>query len=222
MSNDAPPQGGQPAGPAWNDSAADGPYDEPTDPWADTGAPLGPWDTAPGSLNDDARYRYGTAAPLINQPSGPDPTWLASAATPAPPAARSRTGLLIVLVSALAVLAVAGWAVGLYLLKRAPQAGAPVPETSQSETYPAPAPTSAAAGAATAGVGDCLRNTSRTRQPVMEASECKPGSYEVLARVNGTKNYAKTCKGRVKGYEFYYYFDSADDSGDFVLCLRRR
>jgi len=57
----------------------------------------------------------------------------------------------------------------------------------------------------------------------MSIAKCAAGTYEVLARFDGTKDYAGKCGGgKVPGYQYYYFFDSDLDTLDFVLCLKKR
>ena len=91
---------------------------------------------------------------------------------------------------------------------------------------PTPGPTGVADGSSTdarfAKRGKCLVNKGTEQKPLMEIAGCAPGTYQVLERFDGTKDYQEKCEGKVPGYEFYYFFDSDLDTLDFVLCLKKR
>ncbi|HYN95944.1 MAG TPA: flagellar basal body protein FliL, partial [Pilimelia sp.] len=171
------------------------------------------------------------AEPGYGGPQPPAPRW----APAAPPRRRRPTGLILLL-AALAALVLGGVGAGVYLVNRdkpGTATGTPGPSgqpaggpaTGQPTADPGPtgaAPTSSA-DARFAAKGQCLLNKGDNAKPVMEITGCAPGAYEVLARFDGTKDYAGRCgAGKVPGYQYYYFFDSDLDTLDFVLCLKRR
>jgi hypothetical protein len=170
---------------------------------------------------------------------------------PEPPK-RSSTRLIVSVVVVLAVLVLGGAATLFYLNSRdhdpaasppgnhatnqaggaqtgGPQAGGgqgdatapagqdPGAATGQSGT---PAPESSAE-ARFATKGQCLVNDGTNEVPRMRIVACGPNTYEVLARFDATIDYQTEC-GKVKGYQFHYFFDSELNALDFVLCLKKR
>jgi hypothetical protein len=142
------------------------------------------------------------------------------------------TGLLV-LVAVLTLLVFGGVGVGLYALSgddpdtTAAPTGTTAPPEPTSSAAPDAGPTATTAGPATdarfAAKGQCLVNKGNAKKPTMEISKCASGTYEVLARFDGTKDYKTRCGGgKVPGYQYYYFFDSDLDTKDFVLCLKKR
>ncbi|GGJ87783.1 hypothetical protein GCM10010123_16710 [Pilimelia anulata] len=224
MSHDAP-VAGQPPEPwgAGEDAAAER-YDEPSDPWGGNGAPLGPWAHPPQNVPPYDPTGVSYAPPAQAAPvDSPAPEWTA----PAPPSRGRRSFTVALVMCLLAILAAAGWGVGIYLWGRqggrAPQAVptiTPPSPTYQPTSPPEPTPHGTDARSVTAG--QCLVNRGNDRKPDLRVAACSAAEYQVLARFDGTRDYTKKCKGKIDGYEFYYFFDAAEDSHDFVLCLRRR
>jgi hypothetical protein len=160
------------------------------------------------------------------------PVW--SQPTPPPPR-RKTSGPMLAAVVVLALLVVGGLGVGSYFLLKddggttSSQGNAPA-----TTDTPAPTPSASASGnsgesggsstdARFAAKGQCLVNTGTNQKPVMQITKCGAGTYEVLARFDGTKDYAGRCGGgKVPGYQYFYFFDGELDSSDFVLCLRKR
>jgi hypothetical protein len=153
-------------------------------------------------------------------------------AQPEPPE-RSSTRLLVTIVAVLAVL-FAGAAVTFFLTRdndkpsgsptaqgAGPSGGAAGAEpTAPTEQTGTPAPESSTE-ARFAVAGQCLVNDGNDVKPVMRIVACAPNTYQVLARFDGTIDYASKC-GNVKGYKFHYYFDAELNSLDYVLCLKKR
>jgi hypothetical protein len=163
-------------------------------------------------------------------PPVPAPVW--SQPVPQPPKRKLSTGL-VTLLGVLALLVAGGVGIGLYLLDDDPDdtAGPTTPSASASAgaptTPPAAGPTQTAGGSSTdarfATKGQCLVNKGTAKKPTMQITTCAAGTYEVLARFDGTKDYNARCGGgKVPGYQFYYFFDSDLDTLDFVLCLKKR
>ncbi|HEX5741449.1 MAG TPA: hypothetical protein VFY17_07860 [Pilimelia sp.] len=235
MSQDAPPHGQPPEPRAASGDATEEPYDEPSDPWGGNGAPLGPWTHPPQDMP-----AYDPTGMAYAPPSQPRPVPQPRPGTPAAapelpaetPTPRGRRSFMVALsITVLALLAVAGWGVGIYLWGRQ---GAQVPlAVRTAENTPPPYPATSAAvdpdrppqageDARNATTGQCLTNRGTQKKPDLRVTGCTAAEYRVLARFDGTRDYNAKCKGKINGYEFYYYFDAADDSHDFVLCLSRR
>jgi hypothetical protein len=208
-------------------------YGQPSDPW---GQPER-WDTGYDNPEYHGPEYHGTE---YHNPEyqgteyrtgyggfGQDPE-------PAPPA-RSSTKLVATIVAVLAVLLVGG-AVTAFVVTR----GDSDKPTAQAT------PTAGSAGAAAAGAepgtppghsgtpapgssaearfavpGQCLVNDGTEAQPTMRVVACGPNTYQVLARFDGTIDYAGKCS-TVKGYKYHYFFDAELNSLDFLLCLKKR
>jgi hypothetical protein len=154
---------------------------------------------------------------------------------PAPPE-RSSTRLIAMIAAVLGVLVVAGAATAFFVTKQdndkptaAPttqaagasgEAAAGTEPTSPTGQTGTPAPESSAE-ARFAAAGQCLVNDGTDAEPSMRIVACGSNTYQVLARFDGTIDYAGKCS-KVKGYKFHYYFDAELNSLDFVLCLKKR
>jgi hypothetical protein len=154
---------------------------------------------------------------------------------PEPPQ-RSSTRLIAMIVVVLAVLLVAGVTTGFLVARRDDDKPSASPTTPAAEPSGAaaagsdptpgsgrtgtPAPESSAE-ARFAGPGQCLVNDGTDARPSMRIVACGPDTYQVLARFDGTIDYAGKC-ATVKGYKYHYYFDAELNSLDFVLCLKKR
>jgi hypothetical protein len=155
------------------------------------------------------------------------------------------TRLLVAIVVVLAVLVVSGAAAAFYLTRNdnepiaSPSTPAAAPaggqqaggaqgggeQTGTEPTTPAeqsgtPAP-EASAEARFAVKGQCLVNDGTDDKPSMRIVPCAPNTYEVLARFDGTTDYKSKC-GKVKDYQFHFFYDSELNALDFVLCLKKR
>jgi hypothetical protein len=238
MSHYGPPGGphpGQPQDP-WHDRSED--YTQPADPWGGQDPWVGAAPITPASPAAPASPATGYGYPSSVPPGGADPTYAPPgygqppAPTPgwSPPARPKRRAStpLVVLIALLALvvcggLGVAGW----FVLKNDGSSSAQDPTGGSATDTPKPTTTTGGAGSSTdaqnAEKGQCLRNTGTREKPAMQITKCATGTYEVLARFNGTKDYAGKCGGgKVPGYEFYYFYDSDVDTLDFVLCLKKR
>jgi hypothetical protein len=213
------PYSGQPQDP-WPDRQPPEEYTEPADPWS--GVPYDPshgfdysHSAPPTSPGYDPAYGGGPA-PGYEQPQ---PAW-----SPPPAPVRKTSTPLLVVIGLLAVVVVGGLAVGGYFVLKNDQAPVSQP---QPPATASPTASTGGAGASTdaryAAKGQCLVNRGTKENPTMQITKCAAGTYEVLARFEGTKDYKGKCGGgKVPGYEFYYFFDSEVDSLDFVLCLKER
>lgn len=84
----------------------------------------------------------------------------------------------------------------------------------------APTRTTVAVGARFAKAGDCVVNDGSGDAPILRLVSCGPGSFTVLARVEGVTDADSACAG-VVGYDYKYEYESPlEDSLDFVLCLK--
>lgn len=160
------------------------------------------------------------------------------------PAPAPRKGLsvwLIALLGVVALLVLGGTGIGILLANKddpekqaSPTVTESAPPTDDPDGRTSPGPDSTgdpASGDQATDVrnvtaGQCLRNAGTDKEPDVSIAPCAPGTYEVLARFDGTADYKKNCgdgkKTKVPGYEFHYFYDSELDSVDFVLCLKRR
>lgn len=182
-----------------------------------------------GSSGYDQGYREsGYDYPEVQEP----PTW----GEPEPPKkTKSPTGLIITVVAVLVLLVCGGGGFALWLVSRdggeptaqpsAPAAGDPS-ASNAAEATPDASPTAAPANstdARFAAKGQCLANDGSEKAPEMRIVACGGGTYEVLARFEGTTDWKTKCGGgKVPGYQFYYFYDSELNTLDFVLCLKKR
>ncbi len=171
---------------------------------------------------------------------GPEPGW----EEPEPPE-RSSTGLIVTLVVVVAVVLAGAGAAYVYLWRgddkpvaasqSAPSAGPSgeaqtgteqpgqddqTGQAGQAASTASPAP-EASAEARFAAKGQCLVNDGTNEKPKMRIVTCAPNTYQVLARFDGTTDFKTQC-GKVKDYQFHYYFDAELNDLDFVLCLKKR
>lgn len=167
--------------------------------------------------------------PVSPRPAPPPPPPVWSQPVPAAPPRRS-TGLFVLVGVVILVLA-GGIGFGLYLLGNddpgknagSPTAGPSTPAADDPTGDPTPSAADSSTDARFAAKGQCLVNKGTAKKPVMQITSCAPGTYQVLARFDGTKDYEKKCgNGKVPGYQYYYFFDSDLDTLDFVLCLKKR
>lgn len=214
MAHDAPPHGPtpDPAAPGGSEPPPEA-LGEPADPWGSSGSPISPWEAPPAGLPPYDPTGVSYAPPAQAAPvDAPPPSW--AVAPPEP--RRPRSAAALVAICALTLLAVAGWGLGIYLWGRQGQPPAQRPAPTAAAPRPAPS------GTPRVDVGTCVVNDGDDKKPELRVAPCRIAQYEVLARFDGTRDYTAKCKGKVKGYEYYYFFDAADDRHDFVLCLRRR
>ncbi|GGK37709.1 hypothetical protein GCM10010124_33150 [Pilimelia terevasa] len=237
MSHDAPASGRPPepwGGPDDADVSPGAPrpapedaetWDAPSDPWGGSGAPLGPWAHPPQDLPPYDPTGESYAPPAQAPPAdAPAPAWPAPPPAPEPRSRGRRSFMIALAMGVLTLLAVAGWGVGIYLWGRQGAApGQAVPTVAPTSYRPSTAaPSPADADARIAVTGQCLVNRGNEKKPDLHIAPCANADYQVLARFDGTLDYTAKCKGKIRGYEFYYFFDAAENSNDFVLCLRRR
>ncbi|HWG99241.1 MAG TPA: hypothetical protein VNV66_07960 [Pilimelia sp.] len=235
MSQYGPP--GPPPEP-WSPRSPDEGYAEPADPWRDQD----PWVSA-GAPPPSGPLAAGPSGPLTGStaPAGPvppggaygapgaaGPPWGAPHA-PARPPSRSalRRGPLLAGLGVVAVLVTGALAASQLLSGPGSPAGdrvaggvSPTPGASAGGS----SPTSGgdrADDARFARRGTCLVREGTEERPVMRIAPCGPGTYEVLARFDGTTDYLKRCRG-VEGYRYWYRYDAQTDALDYVLCLGRR
>jgi hypothetical protein len=228
-----PPGGGSPASPG-SGYGYDPGYATPSSPGYEAGpsydAGGGPGGTR--YLPPDPGYGYAQPpAPAPAPAPGPGPVW----SPPAAPARRKSATPLLLTIGVLTLLVLGGVGVGAYVMlsdkdKASPTAQPTAPGGGQTTDQPSGQPSATpgdTGGSSTdarfASKGDCLVNKGTNEKPVMQVSKCAKGTFEVLARFDGTKDYAGKCGGgKVPGYQFFYFFDGELDSSDFVLCLRKR
>jgi hypothetical protein len=192
-------------GPYPGGSQPDSGYAVPTDPWngQDTS-----WGAGQPAHPFEPSYAYQ-----------PPPVWQ----TPPPPRRRGPGTPIIVLVSLLGVLVVAGLAVTTYLVTRGDPADATATPV-RSAAQPSVA-TQDTADARFVAAGQCVRNDGSEDVPQMRVTPCVKGAYEVLKRIDGATTGDKDAQVKcatVTGYTNWYFYDSELDGLDFVLCLRAR
>ncbi|WP_213451107.1 LppU/SCO3897 family protein [Rhizomonospora bruguierae] len=176
-----------------------------------------------GSGYGGQRYEQaGGYPPTAYQPPAAAPEW-------EQPARRGPGGVAVALVVALAVLVLGGGATALYLIAKGggaevPSVGSTTTPSAGGQSAPAtrgsPQPQSSAEGRF-AVKGQCISNDGTDETPRIRIVKCAPGTFEVLARFDGTTDVKGKCSG-VPGYQYHYYFDSQLDALDFVLCMKRR
>ncbi|GAA0451351.1 hypothetical protein Ade02nite_76300 [Paractinoplanes deccanensis] len=207
-------QNGPYPGPPWSSGSSDEPYAEPADPWGDHGAPVQEpvWGAHPPSIPQQP-LTYSSA------PMGAG-DWLQ---TPPPPPKRNTP--IIALVVTLGVLIVIGLGATAWLLneRNADQKNQAQPDTSTAAAQPGPAPRGSEDARFYVKEGDCVVNEGSDSQPDMRTTACTSGTYEVLKQVKGKttgeQDAEKKCSS-VTGYTKWYFYDSAFDDLDFVLCLK--
>ncbi|MEO3815198.1 flagellar basal body protein FliL [Plantactinospora sp. B24E8] len=197
---------------------------------------------------------YGTpphhAGGAVGAPPGwtppePEPMWAPPAADanwstpqPVPPPKRGGGRLVLGVVATLLVLALGGIGLGIYLSDGEPVTPTVLPTSEptgavvEGEEWPEPtepAPTTPVPGPSTDArfvkAGQCVANEGSAQRPKLVIAECRPKTYEVLARIDerttGDADAKAKC-AKVKDYTNYYFFNSELDDLDFVLCLRER
>ncbi|MBL7261444.1 LppU/SCO3897 family protein [Paractinoplanes lichenicola] len=212
-------QNGPYSGPPWSHGSSDEPYAEPSDPWGDPGAQVpeqNSWGGHPPSIpQQPVSFHSAPMAPV----SGGSSSW---DRTPVPP---KRNTPIIALVVTLGVLIVIGLGTTAWLLnKRAEtQRQQASPDVSASEQVAGPVPQGSEDARFYVKKGDCVVNEGTDDEPNMRVTPCTTGTYEVLAhfvgKATGEKDAERKCS-KVSGYTKWFFYDSALDDLDFVLCLR--
>jgi len=148
-----------------------------------------------------------------HEPGEPDPT----------PAAGS-TALLVVLVSVLVVVLCGGGVAALYLLgtkDRQPTGSA----AASGPATPTPADHAPSASPSLSNdpnliiKGNCVTNTGTDDAPVLKVVACGPGTFQVLAKFDGTDDVTK-CK-QIPSSTHHYFYQTTPKTLDFVLCLKK-
>lgn len=215
-------QNGPYSGPPWSHGSSDEPYAEPADPWGDHSAAQVPqqssWGGHPPSIPQQPVSFH--SAPMNPVGGGSGSSWDRNL----PPAPKRNTPI-IALVVTLGVLIVIGLGTTAWLLneraaEREPQAS---PTASATAPVAGPAPQGSEDARFYVKEGDCVLNEGTDGEPNMRATACTTGTYEVLARfpgkATGEKDAERKC-AKVNGYTKWFFYDSALDDLDFVLCLR--
>jgi hypothetical protein len=179
-------------------------YEPPSDPWAgqDVGQDVGQglWGGEPEPSYD------GPAAPDAGYPPAPAARLASSAPAawhaPVPPVRRGPSAGLIALLVVVVVLVLGGVGTAVWYLT-----GRDAVESVDVHS---------------AIKGQCVVNNGSGARPDMQVSSCDEAeAFEIVARFDGTVDYAARCKG-VPGYTNHYFYDGPDESQDFVLCLKSR
>jgi hypothetical protein len=134
------------------------------------------------------------------------------------------TALLVVLVSVLVVVLCGGGVAGLYLLgtkDRQPtgSAAATGPATPTPANRSPSASPSAAYDPTSIIKGNCVVNTGTDDTPVLKVVACGPGTFQVLAKFDGTNDVTK-CK-QIPSSTHHYFYETTPKTLDFVLCLKK-
>jgi hypothetical protein len=168
---------------------------------------------ARSSYRDPVSY-YGPGEPDYEPYREPD--------EPAPTPATGSTALLVVLVSVLVVVLCGGGVAALYLIgskDRQPVAAGSGPATPAATNRPSSASPSGSSDPTAIIKGQCVQNVGTEDAPVLKVVACGPGTFQVLARIDGTIDTTK-CK-QVAGSTHHYFYDTTPDTLDFILCLKK-
>jgi hypothetical protein len=246
MSQYGPPGGpypGQPQDPWHQGGSSQDPYGQ-ADPYGGGQQQQQPYGGGDG-YNQPGGYQAGSGYNDYNQGQneypptgynqGGDDQWGPPPAAPPAPLRKKRSGPLVLIVVILAVLLCGGAGAGIYYVATKSDN-----KTNAGGTKPTNGPTGQATGNATTGApsaqpsqtsakpgsaiqsaqaGDCFINTGTSKKPVMQKTDCSTkNSFTVLKRIDSTTDVTK-CKG-VDGYTHDFFFDSPDNTKDFVLCLK--
>ncbi len=141
---------------------------------------------------------------------------------PAPTPSTGSTALLVVLVSVLVVVLCGGGVAALYLIgskDRQPVAAGSGPTTPAATSRPSSASPSGSYDPTAIIKGQCVQNVGTEDAPVLKVAACGPGTFQVLARIDGTIDTTK-CK-QVAGSTHHYFYDTTPDTLDFILCLKK-
>jgi hypothetical protein len=135
------------------------------------------------------------------------------------PPGRGATILVAALVTVLVIVLCGGGVTALYLIGARDQP--PARTNALSPTHPAsPSPSGTPSlDPNTILKGQCLVNQGTADAPVLRVVSCRPGTYQVLQRFDGTSDKAR-CSA-VPGSNFNYFYDTTPDTLDFVLCLKK-
>ena len=138
--------------------------------------------------------------------------------------ARGSTALLVVLVSVLVVVLCGGGVAALYLLgtkDRQPTGSV----TASGPATPTPADHAPSASPSVSNdpnliiKGNCVTNTGTDDAPVLKVVACGPGTFQVLAKFDGTDDVTK-CK-QIPSSTHHYFYQTTPKTLDFVLCLKK-
>jgi hypothetical protein len=232
------PHGGQ-SWPASGDGP-DRPYSEPADPWGEYAppTPTPAWSDNPQSVPPSTGMSPGWTAATEPAPGWTPaaehaPGWTPAAEPAVPPAPPPlpprRNAPIVALVLALGILIAVGIGVAGWLLSDKNRTKAADQTPSQAVTS-----TVAASQAAQHGTGDgfavaageCVGVTqaaTKKEQPTLHKAVCASGTFKVLKRIDGkttgSADAIRKCNEQAKGYDNYFFYDSALDSLDYVLCL---
>jgi hypothetical protein len=209
--------------------------DQPSDPWQE--APLwgGQTGTAPygepsgyiGEQHSPAPVGY----PPPGQPPGQPPVpgqpqpWQA----PQPASSGGLSTMAIALITALVVVVCGAGVLGVYYYSN--RGGTTTTQDSHTPTPTGSGKSGASASPTsgnpttgpseqdfkTAAVGQCLQNRGTNKEPDMHIVECVPGTYQVLARFDGTTDENK-CDG-VPGLTARFHYGLGDTK--LVYCLKK-
>ncbi|WP_345631882.1 LppU/SCO3897 family protein [Rugosimonospora acidiphila] len=123
---------------------------------------------------------------------------------------------MVALVTVVVLVVCAGGTLALYLMRQGPAAAA--------RSAPTATPSGAAASPgydpAAIARGQCVANDGTVEAPKLRVVACAPGSYLVLARLDGTSDTNRCTIIPGSTHEFYY--QTAPSTSDFVLCLKQQ
>ena len=140
-----------------------------------------------------------------------------------PPSAAGSTALVVALVTVLVLVLCGGGGAALYLLgakDHLPTASGPAAPSTHAAASPSASPSGTRSDDPNAILkGQCVVNNGSEEAPVLHVVGCAPGTFQVLARFDGTTDKTK-CK-TVAGSNYHYFYDTSPDTLDFVLCLKK-
>jgi len=142
---------------------------------------------------------------------------------PEPTPSQGSPVLLVALVSVLVLVLCGGGVAALYLIgakDRQPTAtGAGGPATPTPTNRPASPSGSPSYDPSAIIKGQCVRNDGTDDAPVLKVVACGPGTFQVLAKIDGTTDTTK-CK-QIPGSTHHYFYETTPNTLDFVLCLKK-
>jgi hypothetical protein len=133
-----------------------------------------------------------------------------------------RSGLVITLAAILVLVLCGGGTLALYLMHaKGSMASAPAsPAAAGSGSAGARANAAPSYDADSIVKGQCVANDGTGDAPKLRVISCAPGSYLVLARLDGT-NDTNRCT-MIPGSTHDFFYQTTPSTSDFVLCLKKQ
>jgi hypothetical protein len=140
----------------------------------------------------------------------------------APPARHGASGLVITLAAVLVLVLCGGGALALYLMhaKDSVAGGQSSPAATGSGSAGPRANAAPSYDAGSIVKGQCVANDGTGDAPKLRVVNCAPGSYLVLARLDGTTD-TNRCT-MVPGSTHDFFYQTTPSTSDFVLCLKKQ